>query len=76
LLERHLAGEHPTVEDYNRTLAGLRANGIPTQAAIRAVGRVKVTFSRLSPADRLAAGATSTSITGRSLGGLDPMERR
>jgi hypothetical protein len=76
LLERHLAGEHPSVEDFNSTIRALTANGMSASTAIRAIGRARAQFSRLSPADRLAAGATSTPLAGRLHGGLDPMERR
>jgi predicted DNA-binding transcriptional regulator AlpA len=72
LLERHLAGEAPSSDDYTRTLKALRANGTPMQAAIRAVGQAQVRFSRLAPADRLASGAGTTSIAGRMRAGLDP----
>jgi predicted DNA-binding transcriptional regulator AlpA len=72
LLERYLAGEHPSAADYTRTVRALRANAVEASLAIRAVGRVKVTFSRLSPADRLAAGATSTPLAGRIRAGLIP----
>jgi excisionase family DNA binding protein len=68
LLCRHLAGESATVEDYNRTIKALRANGIPTQAAIRAVGRARVQFSRLPAAECLPAGAATTSRAARMLG--------
>jgi hypothetical protein len=72
LLERFLVDESPTVEDYNNSLLGLRANDVPTQAAIRAVGRARVSFSRLPPADRLASGASTTSVCARLRAGLLP----
>jgi predicted DNA-binding transcriptional regulator AlpA len=73
LLERHLAGESPTVADYNRTMAGLRAIGVEANLAIRAVGRARVNSSRSSPGTFLpvASAASTDSIAGRLQAGLE-----